>query len=300
MDEIGVHTHYLVTTTPHLGAHAPFVELLDRYTIDRLPIDGASFQASMAERLQKILSTWGVASRRHAESLIEAGRVTVNGELAELGQKADPERDSICLDGRELAPRDRPAAYYGLLHKPLRTLSTCQDPQGRPTVLDLLPRALQQASGIHPVGRLDYNSTGALILTNDGDLTYQLTHPRHHIPKTYRVIVRGRPSPDIIKRWRQGVRLGGRQTAPAQVQILSTKLPGQTELKVVLWEGRNRQIRQTAELLGHPVKHLHRFAIGPVQLGHLKVGQLRPLSSKELKQLRQAVMKTADVRNVTE
>ncbi|NEQ47608.1 MAG: rRNA pseudouridine synthase [Leptolyngbya sp. SIOISBB] len=254
----------------------------------------------MEERLQKILSTWGVASRRHAESLIQAGRVTVNGEVAELGQKADPERDRIQLDGRELTQRDRPTAYYGLLHKPLRTLSTCQDPQGRKTVLDLLPRKLQQASGIHPVGRLDYNSTGAIILTNDGDLTYQLTHPRHHIAKIYRVIVRGQPSPDIIKRWQQGVRLAGRLTAPAQVQILSSKLPGQTELEVVLWEGRNRQIRQTADLLGHPVKQLHRLAVGPVQLGNLKVGQLRPLSSKELKQLRQAAMKSADVRNVTE
>lgn len=254
----------------------------------------------MAERLQKILSAWGVASRRHAESLIQAGRVSVNGEVAALGQKADPERDSIRLDGRELVQRDRPAAYYALLHKPLRTLATCQDPQGRPTVLDLLPRQLQQAQGIHPVGRLDYNSTGALILTNDGDLTYQLTHPRHHIAKIYRVIVRGQPSPDIIKRWQQGVRLAGRQTAPAQVQILSSKLPGQTELEVVLWEGRNRQIRRTAELLGHPVKQLHRLTIGPVQLGNLKVGQLRPLSPKELKQLRQTVMNSADVRNVTE
>ena len=265
-----------------------------------LPIDGTNFQAPMEERLQKILSTWGVASRRHAESLIQAGRVTVNGEVAELGQKADSERDRIQLDGRELTQRDRPAAYYALLHKPLRTLSTCQDPQGRQTVLDLLPRQLQQASGIHPVGRLDYNSTGALILTNDGDLTYQLTHPRHHIPKIYRVVVRGQPSPDIIKRWRQGVRLAGHQTAPAQVHILPSKSPGQTELEVVLWEGRNRQIRRTAELLGHPVKRLHRLAIGPVQLGNLSVGQLRPLTSKELRQLRQAVMKTADVRNVTE
>lgn len=254
----------------------------------------------MEERLQKVLSTWGVASRRHAESLIQAGRVAVNGQIAELGQKADPERDRIQLDGRELTPRDRPAKYYALLHKPLRTLSTCQDPQGRQTVLDLLPRQLQQTSGIHPVGRLDYNSTGALILTNDGDLTYRLTHPRHHIPKRYRVVVRGRPSADIIKRWQQGVHLDGRQTAPAQVSILVSKLPGQTELEVVLWEGRNRQIRRTAELLGYPVKQLHRLAIGPVHLGNLKVGQLRPLSPRELQKLQRATVKSADVRNVTE
>jgi len=192
----------------------------------------------MEERLQKVLSKWGIASRRHAESLIEAGRVKVNGEVATLGQKVDPDRDTIQLNGRELAQRDRPQSYYGLLNKPLRTLSTCQDPQGRDTVLDLLPRELQQDSGIHPVGRLDYNSTGALLLTNDGELTYHLTHPRHHIPKTYRVTVKGQPSPDIISRWQRGVRLSGRLTAPAKVTVLSSESPGQTELEIRLWEGR--------------------------------------------------------------
>jgi len=246
------------------------------------------------------LSKWGVASRRHAESLIAAGRVRVNGNVATLGQKADPDRDTIDLDGRELSPRDRPQSYYGLLHKPLRTVSTCQDPQGRQTVLDLLPRELQQASGVHPVGRLDYNSTGALILTNDGELTYHLTHPRHHIPKTYRVTIKGQPSPDIINRWRRGVPLAGRPTAPAKVTVLSSPSPGQTELEIVLWEGRNRQIRRTADLLGHPVKRLHRVAIGPIHLGNLSNGQVRPLMPEELQQLRQSVTKTADVREVTE
>ncbi|RZM79664.1 pseudouridine synthase [Leptolyngbya iicbica] len=255
----------------------------------------------MEERLQKILSQWGVASRRGAESLIQAGRVSVNGAIAELGQKADPQRDRIQLDGRELTNRDRPPAYYGLLNKPLRTMSTCHDPQGRRTVIDFLPPSLQHDSGIHPVGRLDYNSTGAILLTNDGDLTYQLTHPRHHIAKTYRVIVRGQPSPDIIKRWQQGVRLDDYQTTPADVRILSSsKSSGQTELEVVLWEGRNRQIRRTAELLGHPVKQLHRLSIGPLQVGNLKFGQIRLLASHELKQLQGIVMNTADVRNVTE
>jgi len=254
----------------------------------------------MEERLQKVLSKWGIASRRHAESLIEAGRVKVNGEVATLGQKVDPDRDTIQLNGRELAQRDRPQSYYGLLNKPLRTLSTCQDPQGRHTVLDLLPRELQQDSGIHPVGRLDYNSTGALLLTNDGELTYHLTHPRHHIPKTYRVTVKGQPSPDIISRWQRGVRLSGRLTAPAKVTVLSSESPGQTELEIRLWEGRNRQIRRTADLLGHPVKRLHRLAIGPIHLGNLRNGQVRPLTSEELKQLRQSVLNTADVRDVTE
>ncbi|MEM6836221.1 MAG: pseudouridine synthase [Cyanobacteria bacterium P01_C01_bin.120] len=243
----------------------------------------------MAERLQKILSQWGVASRRQAESLIKAGRVLVNDAVAELGQKADPQRDSIKIDGRELTRRDRPPAYYGLLHKPLRTVSTCQDPRGRQTVLSLLPQALQQDSGIHPVGRLDYNSTGALILTNDGELTHQLTHPRHHIPKTYRVVIQGRPHAETIAQWRAGIFLSGRQTAPAKVTVLSKKSPGQTVLEVVLWEGRNRQIRRTAEQLGHAVIHLHRVAIGPIHLGNLTSGQIRLLTQQELKQLRWAV-----------
>ncbi|MEM9767341.1 MAG: pseudouridine synthase, partial [Cyanobacteria bacterium P01_D01_bin.71] len=215
--------------------------------------------------------------------------------VAELGQKADPQRDRIKIDGRELTGRDRPHAYYGLLHKPLRTVSTCQDPQGRRTVLDLLPQKLQRASGIHPVGRLDYHSTGALILTNDGELTYQLTHPRHHVPKTYRVVVRGCPSADALKRWRAGIFLSGCQTAPAKVTVLSTKSPGQTVLEVVLWEGRNRQIRRTAEQLGHSVIHLHRVAIGPIHLGSLKSGHIRPLTSRELNQLRQATNTAEEV-----
>ena len=248
----------------------------------------------MAERLQKILSQWGVASRRHAEGLIQAGRVVVNGQVAELGQKADPTCDRIQLDGRELARRDRPQAYYGLLNKPRQTVSTCQDPQGRRTVLDLLPHELRQDSGIHPVGRLDYNSTGALLLTNDGELTYQLTHPRHHIPKIYRVTVKGQPRADIINRWQQGVLLSGRPTAPAQVRIVASPSPGHTELEVTLWEGRNRQIRRTASLLGHPVQRLHRTTIGPIQLGNLKSGQIRVLTHEELEQLRKVVINPAD------
>lgn len=241
----------------------------------------------MEERLQKILARWGVASRRSAERLIQSGRVTVNDQIAELGQKADPETDTIKLDGRELEASARPEHHYFLLHKPLRVVSTCHDPQGRKTVVEFLPPHLQKKSGIHPVGRLDYNSTGALLLTNDGELTYRLTHPRHHIPKTYRVLVVGKPSPDIISRWRQGVPLSGRKTSPADVKILDVKSAEQTELEIVLWEGRKRQIRRTAEYLGHPVKSLHRISIGPIDLGHLRPGQIRPLTSKEIKVLYQ-------------
>jgi len=242
----------------------------------------------MEERLQKVLSQWGVASRRHAETLIQSGRVRVNGEAAHLGQKADPDRDRIELDGRVLAQQQRPQHHYWLLNKPQRVVSSCYDPQRRKTVLAFLPHDLGHQSGIHPVGRLDYNSTGALILTNDGDLTYQLTHPRHHIPKTYRVVVAGQLKPATIRRWEQGIVLAGRRTLPARVTVIATNPPRSTELEVVLTEGRNRQIRRVAEHLGHPVKQLHRIAIGPIQLGSLAAGAIRPLTAAEVAHLRSA------------
>ncbi|HEY9887588.1 MAG TPA: pseudouridine synthase [Candidatus Obscuribacterales bacterium] len=257
----------------------------------------------MAERLQKIMAGWGIASRRHAETLIKSGRVLVNGQVAVLGQRADPHQDEIRLDGRLLAPAQRPDNYYYLLHKPQGVVSTCDDPQGRKTVLAFLPPPLRQGAGIHPVGRLDFNSTGALILTNDGALTYQLTHPRHHLAKTYHVVVTGKPRPATLDRWRQGVVLSGRQTLPAQVSLLTTQADGHTELEIVLWEGRNRQIRRVAEALGHPVKRLHRVAIGPIALGPLAAGQLRPLTPTELAHLRLALGESGAGRsqkNVTE
>jgi 23S rRNA pseudouridine2605 synthase len=243
----------------------------------------------MQERLQKILSRWGIASRRQAETLIVAGRVRVNGAVAQLGQTADPEQDAIALDERLLTPQNRPDHQYFLLNKPLRVVSSCHDPRGRKTVLEFLPKALQKGAGIHPVGRLDYNSTGAILLTNDGDLTYQLTHPRHQIPKTYRVLVAGHPSAGMIRRWQQGIILSGRRTLPAEVKVIEGGSSPYTELEVILREGRNRQIRRVAESLGHPVKKLHRVAIGPIQLGELDIGQVRPLQTAELKGLRQAL-----------
>ncbi|MBE7384091.1 MAG: rRNA pseudouridine synthase [Leptolyngbya sp. SIO1E4] len=240
----------------------------------------------MEERLQKVLSQWGIASRRHAEVMIQSGRVRVNGQVAQLGQKAEPERDQIELDGQIISARNRPGYQYWLLNKPKQVMSSCQDPQGRKTVLEFLPEAIRRGQGIHPVGRLDFNSTGALLLTNDGDLTFRLTHPRHHLPKTYRVIVTGHPSPTIIRQWQQGIVLAGRRTLPAKVNILSTGSSKYTELEVVLWEGRNRQIRRVAESLGHPVKRLHRIEIGPIRLGQLAVGQVRALTAADLAKLR--------------
>ncbi|BCX12423.1 MAG: hypothetical protein KatS3mg067_1361 [Thermosynechococcus sp.] len=145
------------------------------------------------ERLQKVLAHWGVASRRHAEALIRSGQVFVNGQRAQLGDKVDPKRDCIEYQGQRLNPPHPPQRLYLLLHKPKGVLCTCHDPQGRTTVLELLPPMYQRAGGLHPVGRLDADSSGALLLTNDGAFTYYLSHPRHHIPKTYRVWVQGQP-----------------------------------------------------------------------------------------------------------
>ncbi|HAZ42950.1 MAG TPA: pseudouridine synthase, partial [Cyanobacteria bacterium UBA11371] len=208
----------------------------------------------MTERLQKILSQWGIASRRQAEEMILAGRVKVNGSVVDLGQKADPSCDRIEVDGKLVQPAHRPAPIYLLLHKPAGVVSTCSDPQNRPTVLDLLPPKLRQGQGIHPVGRLDADSTGALLLTNDGDLTFHLSHPRHSIAKTYHVWVESQPPEDILQTWRSGVVLDGKKTLPAQVVLLKTQpKSNKTLLEIVLTEGRNRQIRRVAEQLGYPV-----------------------------------------------
>lgn len=241
----------------------------------------------MAERLQKILSQWGIASRREAEAMIRSGQVQLNGAIAQLGDKADPHADIIWVKGQPLSPTQRPEPHYLLLHKPLNVLSTCKDPRNRLTVLDLLPHSLQQGQGLHPVGRLDADSTGALIITNDGQLTCALTHPRHHVPKTYQVVVKGQPNPGSLRQWRQGIVLSGRKTLPCQVTVEGNGSPKSTQLQIILKEGRNRQIRRVAEHLGHPVQSLHRTAIGPITLGSLLPGQHRPLTSAEVKQLKQ-------------
>ncbi|NJL86373.1 MAG: rRNA pseudouridine synthase [Leptolyngbyaceae cyanobacterium SM1_1_3] len=236
----------------------------------------------MEERLQKILSQWGIASRRQAEQLILEGRVMVNGAIAELGQKANSQTDQIAVDGSAIKPASRPNSCYLLLHKPDGVVSTCYDPWNRPTVLDLLPEFWQQGQAIHPIGRLDVDSTGALLLTNDGQLTHYLTHPRHQIFKTYEVTVTGHPSDHRLQRWRQGIVLLGRKTLPAQVTVLKQLSHNRTLLRVVLKEGRNRQIRRVAEQLGHPVTALKRTAIGSVELGSLPSGEYRFLTPAEV------------------
>ncbi|MBD2445386.1 rRNA pseudouridine synthase [Dolichospermum sp. FACHB-1091] len=250
----------------------------------------------MEERLQKILAQQGIASRRQVEEMIRQSRVRVNGILAYLGQKVDPQQDKISVDGILVVTKQRSSLMYLLLHKPAGFVSTCHDPQGRPTVLDLLPSELREGLGIHPVGRLDVDSTGALILTNDGELTYRLTHPSHSISKSYRVIVQGHPPAAVLQRWSQGVILEGKITRPAQVSLIKSYID-QSCLEIVLQEGRNRQIRRVAEQLGYPVIKLHRTAIGSIQLKtavtpFLPVGEYRHLTQDEIIFLSKQVSRT--------
>jgi pseudouridine synthase len=226
------------------------------------------------ERLQKLIAGSGICSRRQAETLLREGQVQVNGCVAQLGEQADPERDQISIAGQPLAPA--PAPLTLLLHKPPGVLCTCHDPQGRPTVLDLLPDQWRRLAGLHPVGRLDAASRGALLLSNDGDLTLLLTHPRYGHRKTYRVWVGGHPSAATLHTWRQGVPLDGVASAPVDVRQLQHSRHA-TLLEVTMHEGRNRQIRRTADLLGHPVRDLLRVAIGSVALGQLGEGHWRRL-----------------------
>lgn len=241
------------------------------------------------ERLQKIISQWGIASRRQAEQMILTGRVRVNGEMALLGQKADPKLDRIEVDGKTVNVVDRPQPIYLLLHKPVGVICSCAKTGKGPNVLDLLPQELQTGQGIHPVGRLDVESTGALLLTNDGKLTFCLTHPSGSVSKTYQVWVEGHPPLSVLQNWRTGVILSGQKTLPAEVQILDQQ-DSRTLLQIILKEGRNRQIRRVAQLLGYPVIKLHRTAIGPIQLQppgkrELPVGAYRSLKDSEINYL---------------
>lgn len=244
----------------------------------------------MAERVHKILSQWGVASRRQAEQMILDGRVLVNGKVAQLGQQVDLQCDRLMVDGRPLVFQNRPQSVYCLINKPVGVVSTCADPEGRPTVLSLLPRHLQQGKGLHPVGRLDIASTGALLLTNDGEMTLRLTHPRYHLPKIYHVWLGGSLDAGDLDRWQQGIQLGSRRTLPAKVEVRRRE-GDRTLIQVELTEGRNRQIRRVAEQLGYPVLGLHRVAIGPLRLDvpgqpPLKKGEYRNLSQREINDLK--------------
>lgn len=241
----------------------------------------------MEQRLQKLIATAGIASRRHAEELIVAGRVTVNGKVVkELGTKADPDRDHIKVNGKlinsQLKAREK---VYVLLNKPKGYLSSVADPEGRPLVTELLPPNLGR---LHPVGRLDFNTEGLLLLTNDGDFTNFVTAARNRVEKVYEVKVKGVPADGAIARLRKGIVLeDGTRTAPAKIEKLGeTKTNAWYE--VLLHQGRNQQVRRMFELIGHSVLKLRRVRIGFLTDEKLKPGHWRFLSPAEAARLMKA------------
>jgi pseudouridine synthase len=238
--------------------------------------------SGMLVRLNKFLAHAGVCSRREADRFIESGRVRVNGRVvAELGQKIDPSRDRVDVGGRAVKGGDERPVYI-LLFKPSGRVVTVKDPFGRPTVMDLLPKLHAR---VYPVGRLDAESEGALLLTNDGEMAFRLTHPKHEIGKVYEVRVNGEPSGDDLERLRKGLFLEGRKTAPARVQVLRRSLR-QTLLRVEIHEGRKREIRKMFEALGYPVAGLLRVQFAGLTLEGLRPGQWRYLKSREVENLR--------------
>ena len=229
------------------------------------------------ERLQKVLARAGIASRRASEELISAGRVSVNGEAARLGQRVDPGRDKVAVDGISVGVQ--PGLVYYLLNKPRGVVSTAADPEGRPTVTSLVPGDPR----VHPVGRLDADSEGLLLLTNDGELTHHLTHPRFGVEKEYLVSVAGRPSAGTLRSLRQGVKLDDGITAPAKVSQVEPSL-----LRITIHEGKKRQVRRMCEAVGHPVTRLVRTRIGPLRDPGLPPGSWRELTTPEVRNLERA------------
>jgi 23S rRNA pseudouridine2605 synthase len=228
-------------------------------------------------RLQKVLAAAGVGSRRRCEDLIKAGRVTVDGHVAELGESVDDERQVLAVDGVAVSVEAR---EYWLLNKPPGVVSTAHDPHGRRTVVDCVPAG----SRVFPVGRLDRDTTGLLLLTNDGELAHSLLHPRFGVEKEYRVLVEGTPSAEEVARLREGVHLEDGLTAPAIVEVVGHRREG-TELMMVIHEGRKRQVRRMLEISGHPVLRLHRRRIDGLSDEGLSPGAARQLTSAEVRRL---------------
>lgn len=244
---------------------------------EREPVKGSGV------RLQKVLARAGLGSRRVCDELVQQGRVAVNGEVAAPGRRVDPEHDQITVDGA-LVPVREGLVYY-LLNKPPGVITTADDPQGRRTVIDLVPREPR----VVPSGRLDADTEGLLLLTNDGDLVFGLTHPSRGVEKHYLAEIEGTPSADALRRLREGIDLDGRLTAPARVQVVDTR-SDRAALEIVIHEGRNRQVRRMCEAVGHPVVRLVRTRIGPLTDPSLAPGEWRHLEASEVRALYAAAM----------
>jgi len=235
-------------------------------------------EAERGVRLQKVLAQAGLVSRRAAEQMIADGRVEVNGDIAILGRRVDPESDVVRVDGARLPTARR--HRYVMLNKPRGVVTTLDDPEGRRTVADFMPKG----SRLFYVGRLDVDTSGLLLLTNDGDLANRLTHPRYEVPKTYIAAVEGQMVPGELRRLREGIVLDDGLLKPDSVRSMQSSAHG-TLLRITLHEGRNRAVRRLMEAAGHPVIDLSRIAFGPLELGTLGVGQTRDLTPDELGRL---------------
>lgn len=231
----------------------------------------------MEERLQKVMAELGVASRRKCEELILMGKVKVNGQIVtELGTKVDKRTAVIEVEGKALAMQT--SKVYVLLNKPVGYITSAQDQFGRSTVLDLVSDVPER---IFPIGRLDYDTEGLLILTNDGELTYRITHPSHNVDKTYRALVKGKVDAKDVEAFRQGLKIEDYTTSPAKLEILKF-INENTLVNVTIHEGRNRQVRKMCDAIGHKVLRLRRISIGRLKLGDLKPGQWRHLNQEEV------------------
>lgn len=238
----------------------------------------------MEERLQKFLAEAGVASRRKAEELIAQGKVKVNGKVVtEMGMKIDPAKDEVTYLDKKVTTKNTKMVYL-MLYKPEGYVTTAKEQFGRPAVMDLVKGVKER---IFPVGRLDYDTSGLLLLTNDGDLTYKLTHPKHDVDKTYIAKLYGVPDEGALQKFRRGVVIDGKRTKPAKIQIIDKDKDGRfCTAEIIIHEGRNRQVRKMCEAIKHPVAQLKRVATGELKLGDLQKGKYRHLTEKEVKYLK--------------
>lgn len=269
---------------PHVPISTEMTDSFDEYDDEDEPERIPPEVLFEGERLQKVLARAGIGSRRVCEDLIADGLVTVNGEAAVLGRRVDTATDVVEIEG-SLIPV-RPDAVYYLLNKPTGVITSADDPQGRSTVVEMVPAEPR----VFPVGRLDYETEGLLLLTNDGELTHRLTHPSFGVEKEYLAAVDGTPSRGALRQLREGVDLDDGPTSPAQA---SMETPGM--VKLTIHEGRNRQVRRMCEAVGHPVKRLVRTRIGPITDRQLKPGEWRELRPEEVRSLAEAVQLVDDV-----